>query len=335
MRFKLLLLPLLILLALAIFFLVGRPPRISVVAPVRGPAVEAVYATGTVEPTVMVPIAPRISARIKELGASEGALVKAGDLLVKLDDDEAQANLNELTTQEELAKLELDRLQRLISKRVVSQSEVDRAQSQLLATHSARRAAEVRVEYLTLLSPSAGLVIRRDGEVGELVPVNQPIYWLSGQQPLRITAEVDEEDVARVSAGQRVLIRADAFPGEEFEGQVESVTPKGDPVSRSFRVRISFAQSAPLRIGMTAETNIIIRETNQALLLPSTAVVGNKVWKVAGGRLQQQVVKIGARGEKQLEIVEGVSLEELVAVEFDSAWVEGQSIREKLRAEFP
>jgi multidrug efflux pump subunit AcrA (membrane-fusion protein) len=83
---------------------------------------------------------------------------------------------------------------------------------------------------------------------------------------------VDEEDIAQVRPGQEVLIRADALAGQTFRGQVLAVTPKGDPVARSYRVRISLPADTPLMIGMTTETNIVLRRSDNALLVSVGAV---------------------------------------------------------------
>jgi len=322
-----------ILLIAAVTLLVWRllPPQVLVAKPVRGPAVEAVYATGTVEPTVMLPIAPRISARIEELKVDEGAFVRAGDLLARLDDAEPQANLSDLSTQEALAKQEADRLSRLIERQAVPQVDFDRAQSRLLSVRAARKAAEVRLSYLTLLAPSDGVVIRRDGEIGQLVPVNQPIFWYSGNEPLRISAEVDEEDIPRIKVAQRVLIRADAFADKVFEGKVESITPKGDPVSRSFRVRMSFGTETPLRIGMTAETNIIVTESKEALLVPSAAIQDKALWVLDAGLIHKRTVDIGARGSEQTEIRSGLSENEIVLLDPSDQLIEGMRARGKFK----
>ena len=114
---------------------------------------------------------------------------------------------------------------------------------------------------MTLVAPADGLITRRDGEVGEYVPVGQPIFYLSCCAPLRISVEVDEEDIPRVVIGQKVLIQNDAFLGQVFEGKVSAITPRGDSTARSYRVRVTFNDDHhPMMIGMTAETNIILRE---------------------------------------------------------------------------
>jgi RND family efflux transporter MFP subunit len=274
--------------------------------------VSAVYATGTVEPTVMVRIAPRVSARLKSLEADEGDRVEAGQVLVRLDDEEPQAALLEAKIQEALYEQEFERTSTLLARRAISQDEFDKARSRLDTARAARQAAEARLSYMTLRAPQTGTVIRRDGEVGELVTVDQTVMWLSSDDPLRITAEVDEEDIALVQEDTRVLIRADAFPGRIFEGKVLHVTPKGDPVARSYRVRVSVPADAPLRIGMTAETNIIARQIDDALLAPPEALdtksaAGSPdvavVWRVKDYVLEPVSVQVGVRGESAAEII--------------------------------
>ena len=156
------------------------------------------------------------------------------------------------------------------------------------------------------MAPAGGTVIRRDGEIGQLIGANQTVFWLYSNAPLRISAEVDEEDIAQVRAGQQVLIRSDALPGQTFHGQVQAVTPKGDPVARSYRVRISLTADTPLMIGMTTENNIVLRQSDDALLVPAGSVQQDTVWRVEDGRVSPQKVKIGAKGATEVEILDGV-----------------------------
>ena len=180
----------------------------------------------------------------------------------------------------------------------------------------ANRAAIARVEaeasYTRLLAPADGRVIRRDGEMGQMIPANQTVFWISCCAPLRISAEVDEEDIARVSPGQKVLIRADAFPNGEFEGEVLSITPKGDPVARSYRVRVSLAADTPLQIGMTAENNIIISEKQDVLLIANSAISDGHVFVIQGDTVRRAAVKTGIRGFDETEILEGIKADDRV-----------------------
>ncbi|MCB0324065.1 MAG: efflux RND transporter periplasmic adaptor subunit [Bdellovibrionales bacterium] len=299
------------------------PQQVAVTQPVRGPAVEAVYATGTVEGTIMLPIAPRTSGRLLALEADEGDSVKEGQVLARLEAEDLEQTVSELKAREGFAQEEFERQKLLLEKRATPREAFERARAELTAATAARKAAQAQVDYMTLYAPSSGDIIRRDGEIGELIPANQPVFWLVCCAPLRVTAEVDEEDIARVEAGQPVLIRADAFPGRTFDGTVQQVTPKGDPVARSYRVRISLDEETPLMIGMTAENNIILRKTEDAMLVPSSAVLRDAVWTVIDGKLHRQEVTVGARGTERTEILSGLKMDALVVTQPVSEFEEG------------
>ena len=180
---------------------------------------------------------------------------------------------------------------------------------------------------MTLTAPADGQILQRDGEVGQLIPANQPIFYFSCCAPLRIEAEVDEEDILLVQSGQRTLIRAPALPERILEGQVAEITPKGNAATRSYRVWVHFAEEPPLRIGMTAELNIVITERPDALLVPTTAVSDGQVWLVRDGRLHRQPVQTGIVGETKTEILAGLNQTDWVVIRPTAGWREGQRVR--------
>jgi len=284
-----------------------QPPEVELAAPVRGPAVDAVYATGLVEPSLEIRIAPRAAGRIVELLADEGASVRAGQLLARLEDADLRASVAELESKVEYARAQFARSTELRRSALVSQDALDRSRTDLAAAQATLRRAREQAGYMRLTAPTAGRIIRRDGEIGEYVAVNQVLFYMAGPAPLRISADVDEEDVPRVARGQRVLIRVDAFPDKVFEGTVAEITPRGDPVARAYRVRIALTGEPPLQIGMSAETNIVIEQREGALLLPAAAVVDGHVWLVEQGRARRRAVTVGVRGPEKVEIRAGLA----------------------------
>lgn len=303
------------------------PVAVETAQPTRGPAVQAVYATGTVEPIIMLPIAPRSAGRLLELKADEGEQVRAGQELARLEDADLQRSVDELAARARFAKAQFDRAQTLLDRGLGTALERDRARSEWQAAEAALARARALRSFMTLTAPADGQILRRDGEVGQLIPANQPIFYVSGPASLRITAEVDEEDIALVQPGQQVLIRAPALPDRIIDGRVAAITPKGDPVSRSFRVRIEPVGDSPLRIGMTAEVNIVVTERANALLVPATAVVDNHVWVVRDGRLHRQPVETGIDGEAKTEIVSGVTETDAIVVSPGAGLQEGRRVR--------
>ncbi len=280
---------------------------IAVVQPERGPAIEAVYATGNVEPSVMLPIAARTTTRLISLQADEGDVVRRGEVLARLEDDDLHQSLMAAKAREENMRQMYSRNIKLVETGAVASQEFEASQAEWKAAIAETKRIQALVNFLTLVAPADGKVIRRDGEIGQLIPLNTAVFWLSTEAPLRISAEVDEEDIARVKVGQKVFIRADAFAEETFEGRVQQITPKGDTTARSYRVRVGLPRQTKLMIGMTAETNIVLREEKNALLIPSTALDGSDVWRVIERRLKKTSVTIGARGPERIEILQGLS----------------------------
>lgn len=305
--------------------------KVETVKPHVGSAVQAVYATGTVEATVMLPIAPRVTARLMEMHVDEGSEVRKDQVLARLEDADLQQSLQEKRAREEGTRKDYERAALLVKRNVASRQDVDRAKAEWEAAQATRKLAEAQIGFTQLTAPADGRIIRRDGEIGQLIATNQPLFWMSCCAPLRISAEVDEEDIALVQPNQRVLIRADAFPDKIFHGVVQSITPKGDAIARSYRVRIGFSEETPLLIGMTAETNIITGERAKALLIPSTAMDGGFVWLVQEQRLKKQAVKIGIKAKEEVEILSGVTDQDLIALHPQPDWQDGMRIKPRLQ----
>lgn len=315
----------------AAFFTLGGPDTVDTVHPRRGQAIQAVYATGTVEPSVMIPISPRTGARLVELLTDEGRQVEKGAVLGRLEDKDLQETLEEAEIQTIQAQKEYESRSALGSTGAVAREDIDRARTTWQTAKAAMERARAELDYMKLIAPNSGTIIRRDGEIGELIPANHPVFWMTCCEGLRVSAEVDEEDIALVKTGQKVAIHADAFPDRTFDGTVSSITPKGDPVARSYRVRIGLDRDTPLMIGMTAETNIIIRTADDALLIPASAVQDGKVWTLRGGVLKRQAVETGARSSSAVEILQGLDDKDTIVRDPAEGLEEGGRARSRLR----
>jgi RND family efflux transporter MFP subunit len=309
------------------------PQTVTVATVQRGPAVQAVYATGTVEAGVTIRIAPQVAGRLFELKTDEGQAVKAGDVLARLDDSDLRASAGELEARSTYAAQEFERIEMLVKQGWAAKDKFDQARSEMEAAKQAVRRSGELLKFMQLRTPADGTIIKRDGEVGDYIPVNQPVFYLAkAGVPLRITADVDEEDIPLVKVGQKVLIRSDAFPSRVFEGAVNEITPKGDPVARSYRVRVHLPAGSALRIGMTAETNIVTQDKQDALLVPATAVSGSSVWAVRGGKLEHVAIQTGIRGRDRVEAVSGLSEGDMVVAEPTNKLKAGAAVRAQLAA---
>lgn len=313
MRFSFLRLLLLLLAILAGAFAAWRyafaPITATVAEARRGAVAEAVYATGVVEPVRWAKVIAYQRKRIVDICDCEGRPVKAGDMLARLDDAEARANLAELEARRQLLANDVERISGLYKLNAATKTALDQASTSLHEFDARIEAARQRISDLVLRAPIDGVVLRRDGQIGDMAGtgVNEALFWVGKPKPLRVNAEVNEEDISRVAKGQKALLRHDGFPGRELPAAVDEITPKGDPQAKTFRVYLALPDDSPLRIGMTVEANIVVAERPDALLVPAEAVLNGAVLRVEDGRVSRTPVKVGVRGARMVEIFSGLS----------------------------
>ena len=291
----------------------GRGPEVVAVAVQRGTAVEIVYATGAVEPVRWAKVASLLRDRIVEVCDCEGKAVAKGDILARLDDREVQAQLQELRAREDFLKHEMSRVTELISRGVTTTQAFERASMDLRQVQAQISVQLEKINDYTIIAPMSGIVLRRDGEIGEIAEVGQILFRVGVPKPLQIVAEVNEEDIPRVAVGQIVLLRTEAFSDRRLEGTVREITPMGDVAAKTYRIKLALPEDTPLMPGMSVEANVITREKSDVLLVPTDAVRGNQVFAIDGARVRKRDVKIGIRGTRNSEILSGLDEGERVA----------------------
>ncbi|MCW5703967.1 MAG: efflux RND transporter periplasmic adaptor subunit [Bradyrhizobium sp.] len=312
-RWKVLGALLLVVAAAAVAWWYMRGPAITLAKVTRGAAAEIVYATGSVEPETWSRLTPLVRGRLVERCRCEGKEVKAGERLARLDDREAQATLRDLRALESFALQESERQTQLFARGATTAQSQQKAESELARIKAQISAQVERLRYYELLAPMDGTVLREDGEVGDMVEPGTILYRIGLERPLWVVAEVNEEDLPRIKVGQKALLRTDAFAGRTLTGTVKQITPAGDPVAKTFRVRIGLPDDTPLHIGMSVEANVVTREKTDTLLVPSNAVIDDGLLAYKDGQLSFRKVQTGIKGTNRVEILSGAEEGELVA----------------------
>jgi RND family efflux transporter MFP subunit len=305
----------------------GLGPEVAAVPPARGTAVEIVYATGAVEPVRWAKVTSLIRDRIVDLCVCEGKAVARGDVLVRLDDREVRAQLVELKAREEFARREAERVTELYGRGVATAQAFERTSTELRQIQALVRVQTEKLANYTITAPMDGVVLRRDGEIGEIAEPGQILFRVGVPKPLQVVAEVAEEDIPRVAVGQTVLLRTDAFLGRRIEGKVREITPMGDAVARTYRIRIALPDDTPLIVGMSVEANVVTREKTGALLVPADAVQGTHVFVVEGDRARRRQIEIGIRGTRSVEVVSGLGEGDLVVSPAPEGLADGARVR--------
>jgi RND family efflux transporter MFP subunit len=294
----------------------------------QAPVSEAIYGTGTVEPTRWAKVVPLQRRRLVDLCICEGQQVKAGQALGRMDDAEERSALNELQISFQQAQRDLDRAEKDRTTSDAAQKEYEQRWTQVEEFKSRIAAQQVRIDQFVLRAPLDGMVLRRDGEVGEIAGPTDVLFWVGPPLPMHVVAEVNEEEINRIAVGQKAFLRSEAFPGQALRASVSQITPKGDPTRKTFRIYLLLPNDTRLRIGMSVEANIIVREKPAAIVVPAEAVAGDMVQIIDEGRIERVPVEVGIRGSRNVEIIGDIAKGAAVLSPIRTDLAEGTRVRE-------
>lgn len=301
----------------AAVLLFWRPVTVTAVQPHRGPALEAVYATGIVEAIDTARVGSTVPGRINAVAVREGDRVRRGQVLAQLDDRQAEQRLADARARLMLAEQELARDRKLVPTGTRSVQEMQRSAAERDRAEAGVALAERILDEHAVRAPLDGIVMRRDVDPGNTVAANTALFTVASTARLRIAADVDERDIALVHMDAPVAIRADAFPGQAFAARVTNIRRQGDSTTRTFRVEADLPAGTPLLIGMTVDVNVVVAQRDNALLLPPSAVLydppqgGERgqayVFEVVDGRARRVDITPGAVGADAVEIRDGLA----------------------------
>ena len=301
-----------------------------------------VLETGKVQPREKVEVKSKVSGQVARVFVDAGDHVKKGQQLLLLDPTDYERDVSKCEADVAAAKnalefslLSLDRRQKGMEARGVAQIDVDTASSDVRAKKVAVQLATVaynaasdRLRYTHIVAPMDGTVTERGIQPGEVVTPGvqatfegKALLTVSDLSTLLVKADLNQIDVARVKLGQKVTVTLDALPGKSYEAAITkiapaSITPKDKQVD-VFPVEATLVKADPaIKPGMTADVRIHIEKKEHVLALPIEAVVKENgkqyVTKVLPAEKGKQKtdkaeVKVGARNDREVEIVSGIS----------------------------
>jgi len=186
------------------------------------------------------------------------------------------------------------------------------AEAALEQARGAAAAALARLEQTRILAPAAGRVLTRDVEPGDAVQPGRVLLTLAVDGPTQLVAVPDEKDVARLREGQLATASADAYPGETFPARVTYVAASIDPAQGTVEIRLDVDSAPPYLLpDMTVSVQIETARRPDALVVPTGSVTGlttaePSVIVVRDGRATEQLVRLGVRGETEVEVLNGL-----------------------------
>ncbi len=279
-----------------------------------------VEALGTVRANEAVEIRARISERVTAIRFREGEHVDAGAVLVQLDATRARADVAAAQAAITESEAQLRRAAQLRDARSLSQAEYDTRLAERDARRAALAVAEAALADATVRAPFEGRIGLRRVSVGSLVDSGTVITTLDDTDPVKIDFDVPETLLAHVVPGATISVRSAAWQDVDFEGRVDSVDTRVDPISRDLTVRgILPNPNTRLLPGMFVTVRLL-REEVLALVVPEQAIVPEQsrqfVFVIdADGRVEKRLVKTGRRRPGLVEIDSGLSAGERVVAE--------------------
>ena len=293
----------------------------------------AVSITGTLAPRNWTTVKAKVAGELKTMLVREGEAVRAGQVLARIDTQDAQARLDEKAADLEAGRAQLALAQKnrannlaLLQQKFISQNAFDSVQSSYQVSDAKLKALEAQVALArkaladTVVSaPQAGMVSQRHAQPGEKLPVDGKILTLVDLAEMEVEAAVPASDIPSMRIGQEVSFRVEGFGEREFRGHIDRINPATQSGSRSIMVYAVLPnRDGALKGGMFAKGKVTLTRIESAQVLPISAVreENGKVYvmRIAADRLEPHAVKLGLRNEDEgvVQIVDGVDAQSQV-----------------------
>ena len=298
----------------------------------EGPMPRYLRLTGEITAAQNAAVAADTAGKVVETPVERGSVVKAGDVLVQLDNRtpslnlaEAEANVVQAKSKLDLAESEVKRNAPLAQMKAVSDVDFSRIKADRDAAAASLSAAEARRDMTkktlgdaTIRAPFDGTVAERFVAKGEYVMADSKVARVIDLQHLRLLVNVAEPSVGLISVGQTVEFSVTPFPGEYFKGTVKFIGAAVRAELRDLQVEAEVNNTdGRLRPGLFAEARLTLPE-KPAIHIPANAVrtdgVNQKVWVVENNQLSERLVEVGETNKDRVEIRRGVKKGENVVL---------------------
>lgn len=310
-----------------------------IVAPVRDQTLsDPIESLGTLRANESAELTATITETISEIRFTDGQRVEAGQVLIALTNREQLAELAGAEADLDEAKRQYDRVQDLAQRGQESRSVLDQRLRELDTARARLQGVEARLSDRLIVAPFDGVLGLRNVSVGSLLTPGSVVTTILDDSVMKLDFSIPEVFLAHVETGLAVRARSGAYPDEEFNGEVASLSNQVDPVTRAFQVRAELPNpNRKLRPGMLMTVTLDSRE-RKALTIPEEAVLSrgrsHHVFVVSGSDqpiAERRSVELGARSPGRIEIRAGLAPDERVVIHGGFRLSDGDTVR--IRAE--
>lgn len=292
---------------------------------------DQVRAVGSLKALNAVELTTEASGRVVEINLKSGRQIEQGDLLLRLDDRQARADLGVIEAQLADAKRQYERARSLRDKNSISQSLVDELRTAVEVSEAQRDAARVRLEDHRIEAPFSGVAGLSNISIGAYVTAGTTITTLDATSQMELNFSIPERFLGQINSGQKVEAGSPAYPNQLFSGELIELGTRIDELSRSLPVRAMIDNAdGRLRPGQFMSVSLTLRE-RQALVVPEQAVMvrGDEkyVFVAEDGIARRVSITLGSRMPGHVEIANGLTPEDAVVVTGQDRLSSGDRIR--------
>ncbi|QOL26947.1 efflux RND transporter periplasmic adaptor subunit [Thalassotalea sp. LPB0316] len=290
---------------------------------------DTVESLGSAIANEQVLITSKSSDLVEQISFEDGQLVKAGDVLVRLNSQEEQAKVKELEANLAESVAQLNRLQDLYQKKATSKSVVEEQEAKTKAIGAQLMSAKTKLYDLTIRAPFDGVLGFREISLGAYISAGDVITSLDDLSQVKVDFKIPERFFTTLKVGQKVEATNAAYQ-EVFVGKVSSIDSRIDPTTRMVKVRAIVAnEEQKLRAGMLLKI-VVERQVEQILMVPESAIIpienDHFVFTINDGKAQKTQVTIGRRQPGIVEIKAGLTAGQDVVIEGALKLREGSAV---------
>lgn len=292
---------------------------VKVVRPHRGEIVQSIHATTSIEAKREADVYAKMTGFCHRIFVEEGDFVQEGDRLAKLDDEEIRLTFEQATARLQKAKNDYERAVELHAGGLISEQAYQDLSVQFRLAKAEYDLSRKRLDDTSVTAPLSGVVTERNVKVSDLVNTTQPLFKVVDLYALEAEVHIPEQDYAKVRRGQEAVLKIDAFPEKSFTGEVERKSPVIDSQSGTAEATVTVQNpEGILRPGMFVRVQIVVAVHAGALVIPREAILmegeRKNVYVVRDGSARAVTVQTGFQEGDRVEVLDGLSEEDLVVV---------------------
>jgi membrane fusion protein, multidrug efflux system len=277
-----------------------------------------IFATGTLVASEIVDLKTEVAGKIVMLNIQEGKPVTKGQLLIKLNDVDLQAQIKKYNAQLKLADQSEVRLRKLLEVKGISQDEYDAVANQINNIKADIEFTEAQIAKTELRAPFSGIIGLRSVSMGSYVNATSNIATIQVLNPIKIDFTIPEKYTNAAQLGDEI-----SFSTEESNstntGKVYAIDNQIDPITRTLKVRASGSNNgSKLRPGAFVKVNFNLKEINNALMVPTEAIIpilkGQQVMVSRNGAAMPIKIDVGVRTDAKIQVTSGLQVGDTVIV---------------------